>query len=565
MTDGGDGPAGGRPPYTASGGHAALVAAIIVAVIAVICFLPALSGGFVYDDHRFYSENGSLSLPSIWWRAFADPACQTADLTHAGLWRPLRTISFALDVRLGGAGSSLVPHLTNLLLHGIGTFLVARLLSAWRTPPLAAFLGALAYGLHPAQAECVAWISSRGDLLAAAFVWAALLADLRERRGTALVLGAAALLSKEQAIVWPAFVVLSSLLARRTFVASLRAAIFPAVATAGFLVLRASVLENGLQEGGLGLPVGAGAVVAMTGHQTWSAFLPVGGLFDWQMPRDAAGAFPGSGLAAAAVACAVLVVGLFLPRSRVPVLWFLVALVPTLFIQILVPLNILVADRFLLFALPAVALAAASGARRSAGGAVAATVVCACFAAIMWTSLPVWRSDGTLWTRTAERAAPHWRAESWLGAAALRDGRVDDAIRHLRVAASTPAADGRTFFQLALAEEQAGIARNDADLVAAAAADAGRARTLFATGVRQEGASDVALLAAVMEADLYVMLQAGDRWPAAVDALLAAPRGDVGAFGFAAFRDRASRLAARLDLAGDVRRAAGVRRWAGIE
>ncbi len=559
MMPGGEDPAG---PGRRTPGTRALLAALAAAVVASLVFLPALSAGFVYDDHRFFSENGCLPLPSIWWRAFADPACQTSDLTHAGLWRPLRTISFAVDLRIAGGATPFVPHATNLLLHAVGTFLVARLLSAWRAPPVGAFLGALAYGLHPAQTECVAWISSRGDLLAAAFVWGALFADLRGRPATALVLGAAALLSKEQAVVWPVLAVLSSLLAGRGLAAALRAAVFPAIATAGFLVLRSAVLDHGLQEGGLGLPVGPAAVVAMTGHQAWYAFLPVGGVFDWQMPRAADGAFPAAGLTAAALACAALVAGVVSARTRTAALWFLAALVPTLFVQVLVPLNILVADRFLLFALPVVALAVAGGARRSTA---AAAVVCACFAGITWNGIPVWRTDETLWSRTADRCAPHWRAESWLGAAALRDGRVDDAIRHLRVAASTPAADGRTFFHLAVAEERAGVDRGDPALVESAARSAGRARLLFASGVRQEGAREIAVLAAVMEADLYVMLQTADRWRPAVDALVAAPQGEIAALNAPDVAARARRLADRLGLAGDSVRADKVRRWAGVE
>ena len=152
------------PPRASASGWAAIAAG----VVATLLFIPALRNGFVYDDHRFYSDNAYLIHPSIFWRAFLDPVCQTSDLTHAGLWRPLRTLSFALDRFLAG-GDPFGPHLTNLVLHGLGAMLVARLLTMWRAPPIAAFLGAIAYACHPVQTECVAWISSRGDLLAAGF------------------------------------------------------------------------------------------------------------------------------------------------------------------------------------------------------------------------------------------------------------------------------------------------------------------------------------------------------------------------------------------------------------
>ncbi|MCG3136168.1 MAG: hypothetical protein HMLKMBBP_04008 [Planctomycetes bacterium] len=192
--------------------RAALLACVLAAAAAAAVLAPSVAGGFVYDDHRFVAENAALREPSILWRAFADPSCQTSDGTHAGLWRPLRTLSFAFDASVLG-GSPAAMHAVNVALHAAGTMLVAALLGAWGAGPPAAALGALVYGLHPAQAECVAWISSRGDLLAAGLVWAALLADLRGRAALSLGLGAAALLSKEQAAVWPLLLPVSRSLA----------------------------------------------------------------------------------------------------------------------------------------------------------------------------------------------------------------------------------------------------------------------------------------------------------------------------------------------------------------
>src|SRR5262249_11090515 len=153
--------------------------ALAAAVLPVAVFARAANGDFVYDDHRFLDGNPNLEKASIVWRAFTDPSCQTGDGTEAGLWRPLRTLSFPLD-RAVFADGALGPHLVNLALHATGAALVFLLLRRFGARALAAFCGATVFAVHPAQTECVAWVSSRGDLLAFVLVAGALLADLSE-------------------------------------------------------------------------------------------------------------------------------------------------------------------------------------------------------------------------------------------------------------------------------------------------------------------------------------------------------------------------------------------------
>jgi hypothetical protein len=176
------------------------VFAALVAAVAAAAFLPALSFGFVYDDHRFLAENDNLTGASVVWRAFADPACQTADATYAGLWRPLRTLSFALDRALFGQ-RAWGPHAVNVVLHSAAAAALFALLRRIGAGVTAACAGAVLYALHPVQVECVAWVSSRGDLLAAALLFSSTALDLSGSRRWALALGAAALFAKEQAVV----------------------------------------------------------------------------------------------------------------------------------------------------------------------------------------------------------------------------------------------------------------------------------------------------------------------------------------------------------------------------
>jgi hypothetical protein len=200
-------------------------------------------------------------------------------------------------------------------------------------------------------------------------VWAAIAADLAGRRRGALALGAAALLAKEGAVVWPVLGLLASLLAGRTVMESLRRAAVPAAIVVAYVAVRHAVLDVPGQEGGLGHgTAGAKQITAMLGHQAWYTLFPVSTVYDWQMPWD-------DPPAAATIAGVFALLAIAWKETRAPALWFSAALVPTLFVQAVVPLNIMVADRFLEFALPAAALVAARCVTAQRGAAAAAALL----------------------------------------------------------------------------------------------------------------------------------------------------------------------------------------------
>lgn len=538
--------------------------AAAAAALAVLAFLPSLAGGWVYDDHRFLGDNTALGSWSVLVRAFTDPAVQTADATHAGLWRPLRTLSFALDRALF-AGAPWGSHAVNLVLHGAGAWLVARLLAAWRCPPWGACLGAAVYALHPAQVESVAWISSRGDLLCAAALWSALLLADGGRDRAALVAGALALLSKEQAVVWPVLAALSAHLAGAPLRRAARTALAPFVVTIVFLAARHLLLAEPFQEGGLGDPSPATAQVAAgLAHQAVFAVLPVRSVFDWQLPVPRG---PGLGLFVSLGVCAALA----RRATRPAVAWFLAALAPTLLVQLLVPLNILVAERFLLVALPALGWLAGRAVARDARLVVPLAVALCAFGVLTQRSLPRWRSDRALWSSVVDGDPGHWRANHWLGVDALRSGEADAwriAVDHLERAAAAGPGDAKTRYHLAVALERR--AAHGAD----PAADMEKARqeymaalVLFA-GRRQEGADGSVPLARIAVVDLTLGLGQREHARSALEALLAEPPPAVPQAQAAAWRNRVARLADRvaehLDPGARTDLAPRMRQWAGL-
>jgi hypothetical protein len=153
---------------------------LLIALLAVAAFSPALGFGWVYDDAWTIVENDWLNrpLPELLGLLGSGEALarKVPDAT-----RPAMVLSLWVDRRLFGL-SPLGHHLTSLLLYGATAFLATRLafrLSA-RTA-VAAVAGAF-FALAPIHAEPVASVNYREDLLSAFGMLAAWLALVERGR-----------------------------------------------------------------------------------------------------------------------------------------------------------------------------------------------------------------------------------------------------------------------------------------------------------------------------------------------------------------------------------------------
>jgi hypothetical protein len=229
----------------------ARLGAWLVALIALLPHLRGLGNGFVYDDFRFVAEN-----PGI--QTLERPAELVASVERMSrpldrdIWRPLRTLLFALQWRLF-SGHAAGFHAVSLLLHLLLVRGVVAL--AQRLPGLErvhAWAAGLLFGLHPVTVESVAWISSQGDLLAGGLVVGSLLAAAR-RPLLALGLAALALLAKESALPLCAVVFLAARWWRDDARPRTRLAFAIAVATLLYVVARQHVLGRDFGFGASGL------------------------------------------------------------------------------------------------------------------------------------------------------------------------------------------------------------------------------------------------------------------------------------------------------------------------
>ncbi|MBN1586786.1 MAG: tetratricopeptide repeat protein [Candidatus Omnitrophica bacterium] len=152
-----------------------------ILLLAFVAYLPVLKAGFVYDDHFFIAGNSHLqtlrNIPDF----FLRPQHTLADdIVWDDIFRPLRTTSFALDYFVWKL-NPLGYHLSSLGLHLLTVLLVFLFLSKFLESE-AALWGTALFALHPVNVEAVAWISSRADVLCAPLYLGAFLCYVRSRR-----------------------------------------------------------------------------------------------------------------------------------------------------------------------------------------------------------------------------------------------------------------------------------------------------------------------------------------------------------------------------------------------
>jgi tetratricopeptide (TPR) repeat protein len=174
------------------------VAALILA--SVLPYLNALHGGFVFDDKLLVVRHGAVTGAFRVWPILTAPYWEA--IREALLWRPVTTLSFAIDWHLGGGGAAWF-HAVNIGLHAIATLLWAWLVLRIARRGTLALVAGLLFAVHPIHTEAVTWISGRAELLAAVFGLAALHLAWSRRRWLTLPALLLAIGSKESAASLP--------------------------------------------------------------------------------------------------------------------------------------------------------------------------------------------------------------------------------------------------------------------------------------------------------------------------------------------------------------------------
>jgi len=414
-----------------------------VFVAALLVHAPARHGKFLFfDDERFVVRNRAIDSLENPGRFFTDlDTTASAERPTRDIYRPLRTLSYATIVQLWGKNAAAF-HGASVFLHAVCAALLAAVLLAAGVGTFAAAGGALLFALHPATVEVTAWVCSLGDIWCGLFALLSILMHGKDRRILAHVALLLALLGKEHAVVVPGiWLAWDYFLRPERLRMSIRRAAAPGLALViAFLVFRGQ------------LGVGLSQVTEPLGGSHWTALLtmlaglgfygatvlfPHGPTFQARVPvQHALVSLP---VMIGVVLLAVLIAGCLrgTRRTRLGCVWFCMALLPVS--NVLVPLKIPTADRFLYLPMMGAALAAADVLHRQTRlAAVGVPAVCVLLAALTVTRIGDWKDDNAL-MRAGLRVNPRSHMLVWAEAASnaqhalalMGTGQFADADRYV--------------------------------------------------------------------------------------------------------------------------------------
>ena len=241
--------------------RATLTAFILLALLSTLAFANAFQNDFAFDDRSLIVKNRLLKsfdhLPTLFTTHYLAGALE--DKASPGqrglLYRPLVLVTYALNYAVGGL-DPFGYHLVNLLLHIAVGFLLYGLARQLGCSFGAAFAASALFAVHPLHTEAVTGIVGRAELLMALGVLLALRCYIHRSLLASLGAFAVALLSKEQAMMLPALLVLSDLATSRgvkgpggwmdLIRGTLRRSLGYLLILGAYLALRAAVLKNPL-------------------------------------------------------------------------------------------------------------------------------------------------------------------------------------------------------------------------------------------------------------------------------------------------------------------------------
>lgn len=406
---------------------------LVLAGLVVLVHAGALDSGFHFDDEHSVVGNPHLrslrNLPAF----FTDPAMFSRNPGSA-MYRPVLLVTYALNYRFGGYGR-VGFHLVNLVVHAGASLLVRAVLQRAGASPAGALVGSLVFGLHPLALEPVNYVSSRSESLAALLLLASLLLYVRPgpvSLAGSLLAFSAGLLTKSTVAVLPAVLLLWEVtVGERGRSAVVRRQWPYWLVLTGYLAATGSLLREAL----IDAPVRAWAAQLCTQAKALVYYakllcLPWPLTVEHQFFVSSSSREPVVWLAVALLG-SLLVVLLTRPRPwRGPLWlwlgWIGLCLLPTL----IVPLNVLVAERRLY--LPLVGVAGLLAVVLGQGPLPRRSWVLAGTAALLLAGRTAqgsqaWESEEGLWREAAQQAPLITRPHLRLGILYRQQGHLDQA------------------------------------------------------------------------------------------------------------------------------------------
>lgn len=439
-----------RTPSQTPSGIAVWLAPVCILAITLIAYIPAMRGGYIWDDDHYVHANPNLDsvegLARIWTQPKSSPQ-----------YYPLVFTTFWLEHAVWGLNPT-GYHIVNVLLHSASAILLYWILLRLQIP--GAFLAVVVFAIHPVHVESVAWITERKNVLSGLFYLAASYlyvncflpcgADVPARRINGrylLMLGlfVCALMSKTVAASWPAAMLLVEWWKRgRIERASwIRMAPFFAIGLCAGLVT-AWIEKDHVGAVGPEFVFTAGERILIAGRAVWfylgKLLWPSPLIFiypRWQLNTSDVVqiAWP--------VAAVLLVVFLFTLRKRigrgplVAALFFGGTLLPALgFVNVYPMRYSFVADHFqYLASIGPIVLLSAAGAslvqRSRTVGSIASVALTVTLGLLTWNQGMLYANEEHLWRETLKQNDGAWIGMNNIGYAMGMRGELDAAISML--------------------------------------------------------------------------------------------------------------------------------------
>lgn len=399
--------------------------------------------GFHFDDDHVIVDNGAIRSLSNVPRFFTDAHTFSSQPTNA-TYRPLVTLSFALDYAVTGSLDPVPFHVTQLLLLLItGALLAIVLVSLFGAgSELFAVAAAAIFCVHTANSETMNFLSSRSELLSAIGFLVALIVFIRwpEKRhaGFYLVPLAIGALAKAPVVIFAAVVVAwVRLIERKRMTEAVKAAAPAFVLGVALLVALNALNANEWTSGG-----GSRVAYLMTQPYIWLhyarlAVLPAGLSADTDLEPLAH--WYDTNAVAGYVFVALLIVAIVrLARTRdtAPIAfglaWFAITLLPT---SSVFPLAEVANEHRMFFPLMGAAAAAVWGGellvrrRPAMQRLVYSMIVIAAVALAYGTHVRnrAWRGEEMLWLDVTEKSPRNGRGWMNYGLTQMEAGKYREA------------------------------------------------------------------------------------------------------------------------------------------
>jgi protein O-mannosyl-transferase len=480
-----------------------LVLCLALAAITLALYNPAAGHGFAnYDDDRYVLTNTHVRAGLTW--STMKWAFTTFDEAN---WHPLTWLSHALDCQLfqmNPAGH----HYTSLLLHAASVLLLFVLLAKVTRSTGRSLMVAALFAVHPLNVESVAWVAERKSVLAMFFFLLTLGAYGRYARkpgvaryGVVTLLFAMGLMSKPMVITLPFALLLldywplGRMLGSRseeveTGGSSSEYSRWPiwqlcleklplvALSAASAIVTIAAQKAGGAVTHNL-----ASATLLRFENAIVSYALYVAKAF-WPSRLALLYPYPHSLASWKVVVSALFLVSVtvlvvkYRRHRYLPVgwFWYLGTMVPM--IGLMQVGNQAMADRYAYLPLLGIFVMAVwgvadlvsareAGLEHAAGNepqsrasstilAAIAVGVAAALAAVTHIQLSYWHDDLSLWTHTLSVTQANFVAENNVGAILAQQGRIEEAVAHLRVASALEPDDPVSQLNLGVYAQQHG-------------------------------------------------------------------------------------------------------------